>query len=202
MGEFIGFIIIITGLSLLSIHLIRAAIGFNEGDTDTRFLHTVFAIVCVPLMIEYRITSDFDYKISNPHGVMDTKDVVIMFAGIGFASLIAFSVERISLIAERDGKDDSILMLLYFVGIALFALSRFYDIIMVRENFWVLFFPLAAVVGIIYAILENGAKSKAETVEYIPPTKSVTHSPSHTIEDLTHKDPREAFDVPPQRQDP
>jgi len=189
-----GFLMVGIGLFLWS--MLSAAVAvvnrFQNGD---EWIHGLFAVLCVPLL--------YDLFISNKFAPVSGKDFVYMTATIGVLSLIVFALEFAYSKVKEESLAESLVSLVCFGGLALFVLWRLYDIIMVREHFWVLILPIGLVGGIIFAALFSDDTS-SNSAQVMPPERNpIPHTPPQKIlpptEALNGKDPRDAFDVPPQR---
>ena len=197
--DVVGFIFLLVGTGLALLSLYKAVVTFaNKFETGGwEWPHAWFVTICVPLVYDFFLSNSY-----NSYGI-SFEDFAMIAALLGFLSLIPLAFEyALSKVKTEDG--ETIIALIYIACLAIFVLWRLYDIIMVRENFWIMALPFAAFgVAAFFAVID-GISSTAH-----PPSNSIQPTPRNNppqqiidpIEDLSHIDPRTAFDVPPQRLD-
>lgn len=160
---FLTFIILIIGVSLLCYHLIRVAQSVVDSTNDDReTIHRVFALLCLPFVLEFSI-------IESPSGYdnFDLSDLVVALALTGWITLYAVAFEitfRTTKIIEVSEDREGWILAGFLTFIAIFDLWRLYEIIIVREHFWVLLFPIIIVGFVVYHILENSVSQPQSTV--------------------------------------
>lgn len=152
-----GFLLIGIGLFIWCMLYATTALlnGFQEDD---EVIEGLFAFICVPLL--------YDFFINSFH-VISLERFLYITATIGFLSLIVVLSEYAFSKVNEGSTAETLVALLVFGGFAIFVLWRFYDIIMIRENFWVLMVPIVIIGVVIFAALV-GSNAPNNTAQPAP----------------------------------
>lgn len=139
MNGTLAFVLLLGGVIVLSVHLFKSATCWRDDDylagNDPLYAHMLFTIIVLPFVVEFLI-------FAAPSPIRQANELVIVLALIGWTTLYPFFFEWLM---RRYGRMNGIIIL-YYVPVGIFVLWRLYEIVMVRENFWVLLFPLVLAV--------------------------------------------------------
>jgi len=155
---FSTFLILIIGISLLCYHLIRVAQSIIDSNDDAKAVHGYFALLCLPFAFEFSIIAN-----SKAYGSFDIDDLIIALAVTGWLTLYAVAFEIVFRMIKASENTEGWIVAGFIGLIAIFDIWRLYEIIMVREHFWVLILPLVVVGFAIAGILENGGTQQQQS---------------------------------------
>lgn len=189
---FFLFIILVSGIGLLCYHCIRVAqaIADTTGN-DAYLMHGMFALFCVPFAFEFLWSQMYSSAFS-------INEFVGVLALLGWGTLYAVIFEII--VRKLPKADEGLIAVCFITPIAIFDIWRLYDLIWLREHFWILLFPLAGVAGIAVSIIQSNNTQQASPPQQqwqspmaSPPPKPklvIDHDDDHPIK----PDPASVFE--------